>query len=52
MSHDGRYLVIVMYEELRKNLLFVADLEKNGDIVGKIPLIPIIDTFDADYEVS
>lgn len=52
MSDCGKYLIVFIYEELRQNLLFIADLVANGEIVGKIPLVPIISEFNADYEVS
>lgn len=52
MSDCGKYLIVSIYEELRQNLLYIADLEANGEIVGKIPLVPIISQFNADYEVS
>lgn len=52
VSDCGKYLIVSIYEELRQNLLYIADLEANGEIVGKIPLVPIISEFNADYEVS
>lgn len=52
VSDCGKYLIVSIYEELRQNLLYIADLEANGEIVGKIPLVPIISQFNADYEVS
>lgn len=51
MSDCGKYLLVTMYEGLRDNLLYIADLEKIGEITGKIPLTPIITEFNADYEV-
>lgn len=51
VSDCGKYLIVSIYEELRQNLLYIADLA-NGEIVGKLPLIPIISQFNADYEVS
>lgn len=52
MSDCGKYLIVSIYEELRQNLLYIVDLEENGEIVGRIPLIPIISQFNADYEVN
>lgn len=51
MSDCGKYLLVTMYEGLRDNLLYIADLEEIGEITGKIPLTPIITEFNADYEV-
>lgn len=52
VSDCGKYLIVSIYEELRQNLLYFADLETNGEIVGRIPLMPIISEFNADYEVG
>lgn len=51
VSDCGKYLLVTMYEGLRDNLLYIADLEEIGEITGKIPLTPIITEFNADYEV-
>lgn len=51
MSDCGKYLLVTMYEGLRDNLLYIADLDEIGEITGKIPLTPIITEFSADYEV-
>lgn len=51
MSDCGKYLIVSIYEELRQNLLYIGNLEANGEITGKIPLKPIISGFNADYEV-
>lgn len=51
VSDCGKYLLVTMYEGLRKNLLHIANLEKIGEISDKIPLTPIIAEFNADYEV-
>lgn len=52
VSDCGKYLIVSVYEELRQNLLYIANLEENGEISGKIPLRPIIHQFNADYEVN
>lgn len=52
VSDCGKYLIVSIYEELRQNLLYIADIEANGQIVGKLPLMPIISEFNADYEVN
>lgn len=51
VSDCGKYLLVTMYEGLRDNLLYIADLEEIGEITGKISLTPIITEFNADYEV-
>lgn len=52
VSDDGKHLIITTSETERDNLVFYADLEKNNQITGKIPLIPIITEMDADYSVN
>lgn len=52
ISDDGRYLIIPTFLGAGANLIFYADLTENGDITGKLQLIPLIDKFDATYEVS
>lgn len=52
MSDCGKYLIVSIVKACRDNLLYFADLEKNGDISGKIPLTPIVTEFKADYDVS
>lgn len=51
MSDCGKYLLVSMYEDLRDNLLYVANLDEIDEITGKIHLRPIITEFNADYEV-
>jgi hypothetical protein len=36
----------------RDNLLYFADLSKNPNIDGKLPLTQIVHKFEADYDVS
>lgn len=52
MSDCGKYLVVSIVKACRDNLLYFADLEKNGEITGKIPLTPIVTEFVADYDVN
>lgn len=51
MSDCGKYLIVSIVKACRDNLLYFADLEKNGAITGKIPLTPIVTEFEADYDV-
>lgn len=52
MSDCGKYLIVPIVKACRDNLLYFADLEKNGPITGKIPLTPIVTEFEADYDVN
>lgn len=52
MSDCGKYMIVSIVKACRDNLLYFADLEKNGEITGKIPLTPIVTEFEADYDVS
>lgn len=52
VSDCGRYLIMMIVEGCRDNLLYFADLEKNGPITGKIPVTPVVTKFEADYDVS
>lgn len=52
MSDCGKYLIVSIVKACRDNLLYFADLEKNGEITGKIPLTPIVTEFVADYDVN
>lgn len=45
-------MIVSIVKACRDNLLYFADLEKNGEITGKIPLTPIVTEFIADYEVN
>lgn len=44
-------MIVSIVKACRDNLLYFANLEKNGPITGKIPLTPIVTEFDADYDV-
>lgn len=52
VSDCGKYMIVSIVKACRDNLLYFADLEKNGEITGKIPLTPIVTEFEADYDVS
>lgn len=52
VSDCGKYMIVSIVKACRDNLLYFADLEKNGEIIGKIPLTPIVTEFEADYDVS
>lgn len=52
VSDCGKYLIVSIVKACRDNLLYFADLEKNGEITGKIPLTPIVTEFVADYDVN
>lgn len=52
VSDCGKYMIVTIIKACRDNLLYFADLEKNGEITGKIPLTPIVTEFEADYDVS
>lgn len=52
VSDCGKYLIVTIVKACRDNLLYFADLEKNGEITGKIPLTPIVTEFEADYDVN
>lgn len=45
-------MIVITSETERDNSVFYADLEENGPITGKIPLIPLITKMDADYGVN
>lgn len=47
----GKYLIVSPVKDCRDNLLFFADLTKNPEINGKLPLTQIVHKFEADYEV-
>lgn len=52
VSHCGKYLIMSIIKDCRDNLLYFADLEKNGQISGKLTLTQIVHKFEADYDVS
>lgn len=52
MSDCGKYLIVSIVKACRDNLLYFADLEKNGEITGKISLTPVVTEFKADYDVN
>lgn len=52
VSDCGKYLILSVVKECRDNLVFFADLEKHGEIEGKVELTQVVFNFEADYEVS
>ncbi|XP_073958330.1 prolyl endopeptidase isoform X3 [Choristoneura fumiferana] len=46
----GRYLIVSPVKDCRDNLLFFADLSKQAEINGKLPLTQLVFKFEADYE--
>lgn len=52
VSDCGKYLILSIVKDCRDNLIFYADLEKNGEVTGKIELKQVIFKFESDYEVS
>lgn len=51
MSHDGKYVIVYVDEKGDDNLVYYADLEKNGEITKKLTLTPIITEFNNTYSV-
>jgi prolyl oligopeptidase len=52
VSDCGKYLLLYIMSGCKDMLLYFADLEKNGDITGKLNFEKIVDVFEADYDVS
>lgn len=52
VTHCGKFVILSIVKDCRDNLLYFTDLEKNGDIHGKLSFTPIVTKFEADYEVS
>lgn len=50
--HCGKFVILSIVKDCRDNLLYFTDLEKNGDINGKLSFTPIVTKFEADYEVK
>lgn len=50
VTHCSNYLILSIFEGT-ENLLFFADLKKNGDINGKLHFTPIVNKFEAYYSV-
>ncbi len=51
MSDCGKYLFLSISNSCRTNLFFYVDLERTGDIRGKLDIVRIVEKFEADYEV-
>jgi prolyl oligopeptidase len=52
VSDCGKYLLLYIMSGCKDMLLYFADLEKNGEITGKLNFEKIVDEFEADYDVS
>lgn len=52
VSDCGRYLILCVVKDCRDNLVFFADLEKHGEIEGKVELTQVVFTFESDFEVG
>lgn len=52
VSDCGQYLILSVVKECRDNLVFFADLDKHGEIEGKVELKQVVFNFESDYEVS
>lgn len=52
VSDCGKYLIMMVVKDCRDNLIYFADLEKTGEIRGKLELTPVVTKFEADYHVS
>ncbi|KAJ6648028.1 Prolyl endopeptidase [Pseudolycoriella hygida] len=50
VSDCGKYLFLSITKSCRTNLFFYVDLEKTGDIRGKLDIVRIVQQFEADYE--
>ncbi|XP_013149586.1 PREDICTED: prolyl endopeptidase isoform X2 [Papilio polytes] len=50
VSDCGRYLLVSPVRDCRDNLLYFADLDKQPEITGLLPLTQIVHKFEADYE--
>lgn len=51
MSDCGNYLILTVIKDCRDNLVYFANLKKNCEIKGKLPITPIVTKFEADYDV-
>lgn len=52
VSDCGKYLFLSIRNSCHTNLFFYVDLEKTGDIRGKLDIVRIIENFESDYEVK
>lgn len=48
----GKYLLLTIITTCGGNLLYFSDLEKVGEIRGKLPLTPIVSECAHSYEVN
>lgn len=54
VSECGNYLIVTPRRDCKDNLLYICDLRTlpNNKIKDKLILIPIIEKYEADYDVS
>ncbi|XP_055383849.1 prolyl endopeptidase-like [Condylostylus longicornis] len=50
VSDCGKYLILNVVKDCRDNMVYYADLEKEGHITKNLTIYPIINEFEADYE--
>lgn len=50
VSDCGKYLILMVVKDCRDNIVFFSDLEKVGEITGKLPLTQMVYKFEADFE--
>lgn len=50
VSDCGKYLILSIVKDCRDNIIFYADLEKEGEIKQKLKVTQIIHKFEADYD--
>lgn len=50
----GRYLIVTAGRDCEYNMVFYCDLQSlpNGTVSEKLPLTPVVDKLEADYEVK
>lgn len=51
VSDCGNYLILTVIKDCRDNLVFFANLQKTGEIRGKLSITPIVTKFESDYDV-
>lgn len=52
VSDCGKYLFLMIDIEIGTRVVYFADLQRNGEIIGKIPVTPIVSKFENIYFVS
>lgn len=51
VSDCGNWLILTPIKGCKNNLIYVGNLAEIKEINGKIPLVPIVEKLEADYEV-